>query len=145
MLVLGLAAANDDPSVHGPTGTGGIEGNKAHLAWGAGRHVCPAQHPARLIVETAVETLIHRLPDLQLAVPAHELAWRPSPWSRALISLPVLYSAFTPPRRESSGGAGEAQAGDGPALPDQPGGQGGCVRRARRSWLGSVARWWSGR
>ncbi|GAA2810415.1 cytochrome P450 [Kitasatospora paracochleata] len=100
MLVLGLAAANADPAVlGGPTGGQGTAGNRAHLAWGAGRHVCPAQHPARLIVETAVETLLHRLPDLQLAVPGHELAWRPSPWSRALVSLPVLYSSFTPPRQ----------------------------------------------
>ncbi|MFF2352920.1 cytochrome P450 [Kitasatospora sp. NPDC058115] len=100
MLVLGLAAANADPAAQGPgaLGHGALGGNRAHLAWGAGKHVCPAQHPARIIVETAVETLLHRLPDLQLAVPAHELAWRPSPWSRALISLPVLYSAFTPPR-----------------------------------------------
>ncbi|MFB7472704.1 cytochrome P450 [Kitasatospora sp. NPDC056184] len=100
MLVLGLAAANADPAAQGPgaLGHGALGGNRAHLAWGAGKHVCPAQHPARIIVETAVETLLHRLPDLQLAVPAHELAWRPSPWSRALVSLPVLYSAFTPPR-----------------------------------------------
>ncbi len=105
MLVLGLAAANADPAAQGPgahghasMGHASIGGNRAHLAWGAGKHVCPAQHPARIIVETAVETLLHRLPDLQLAVPPHELAWRPSPWSRALISLPVLYSAFTPPR-----------------------------------------------
>ncbi|MFE7194572.1 cytochrome P450 [Kitasatospora sp. NPDC057541] len=100
MLVLGLAAANADPAAQAPGAAGhaALGSNRAHLAWGAGKHVCPAQHPARIIVETAVETLLHRLPDLQLAVPAHELAWRPSPWSRALVSLPVLYSAFTPPR-----------------------------------------------
>ncbi|MGW4803867.1 cytochrome P450 [Kitasatospora sp. NPDC004272] len=95
MLVLGIAGANDDPAVHGPND---LSGNRAHLAWSAGRHVCPAKDPARLIVETAIETLLHCLPDLQLAVPAHELEWRPSPWSRALASLPVLYSAFAPPR-----------------------------------------------
>ncbi|MFD5082906.1 cytochrome P450 [Kitasatospora sp. NPDC058201] len=103
MLVLGLAAANADPAAQG-TGTpghGALGGNRAHLAWGAGKHVCPAQQPARIIVETAVETLLHRLPDLQLAVPPSELAWRPSPWSRALVSLPVLYSAFTPPRPQA--------------------------------------------
>ncbi|MFJ4191329.1 cytochrome P450 [Kitasatospora sp. NPDC089509] len=100
MLVLGLAAANADPAAQGAAAAahGSLGGNRAHLAWGAGKHVCPAQHPARIIVETAVETLLHRLPDLQLAVPPGELNWRPSPWSRALVTLPVLYSAFTPPR-----------------------------------------------
>ncbi|WP_354641769.1 cytochrome P450 [Kitasatospora camelliae] len=149
MLVLGLAAANADPSVQSPEG---LAGNRAHLAWGAGRHVCPAQHPARLIVETAVETLLHRLPDLQLAVPAHELTWRPSPWSRALTSLPVLYSAFTPPRASvperspwsprptpsSRFDSIPSAVTSTPRTPDSgtPG---------RRSWWNSLAGWWCGR
>jgi len=153
MLVLGLAAANADPAVQGADGVGG---NRAHLAWGAGRHVCPAQHPARLIVETAVETLLHRLPDLQLAVPGHELAWRPSPWSRALVALPVLYSAFTPPRTpaperpswtppavsppsvSSPSGSTPSDATSTPRTP-------ASGKPARRSWWNSLAGWWSGR
>lgn len=149
MLVLGIAGANADPAVQSSEGVGG---NRAHLAWGAGRHVCPAQHPARLIVETAVETLVHRLPDLQLAVPAHELAWRPSPWSRALVSLPVLYSAFTPPRTPAPerpvwtpptpaphpSGSTPSGATSTPRTP-------GSESRGRRSWWNSLAGWWSGR
>ncbi|WP_371480145.1 cytochrome P450 [Kitasatospora sp. NBC_00315] len=168
MLVLGLAAANADPAAQGPLtpapahaapsvrdGTG-TTGNRAHLAWGAGRHVCPAQHPARLIVETAVETLLHRLPDLQLAVPAGELSWRPSPWSRALVSLPVLYSAFTPPRpaaterpvwtpppHSTPGGSPPSPStpSDATSTPRTP----GSATPARRSWWNSLAGWWSGR
>jgi len=149
MLVLGLAAANADPAV---LGSDGIAGNRAHLAWGAGKHVCPAQHPARLIVETAVETLLHRLPDLQLAVPAHELAWRPSPWSRALVALPVLYSAFTPPRAVTS----ERSSWSPPPTVSSPSDStpSGATSTARtpdsgrpdrRSWWNSLAGWWSGR
>lgn len=146
MLVLGLAAANADPSVLTSDGVGG---NRAHLAWGAGKHVCPAQHPARLIVETAVETLLHRLPDLQLAVPGHELAWRPSPWSRALVSLPVLYSAFTPPRTPPS----ERPAWTPPSAPSSstPSEATSTPRTSSsgrpgpRSWWSSLAGWWSGR
>ncbi|WP_395294904.1 cytochrome P450 [Kitasatospora hibisci] len=162
MLVLGLAAANADPAAQGASAAaqGTLGGNRAHLAWGAGRHVCPAQHPARIIVETAVETLLHRLPDLQLAVPPHDLAWRPSPWSRALVSLPVLYSAFTPPRPP----APERPAWTPPPLepnspaagPSSPFGSTpsaatSTVRTpdsgtpARRSWWSSLAGWWSGR
>ncbi|WP_431679850.1 cytochrome P450 [Kitasatospora sp. KL5] len=149
MLVLGLAGANADPSVHGPDGIGG---NRAHLAWGAGRHVCPAQHPARLIVETAVETLLHRLPDLQLAVPAAELKWRPSPWSRALVDLPVLYSAFTPPRPAATSERptwtpptvsppSDSTPSAATSTPRTP----GSGKPARRSWWNSLAGWWSGR
>ncbi|MFB7380405.1 cytochrome P450 [Kitasatospora purpeofusca] len=138
MLVLGLAAANADPAAQGPgahghasIGHASIGGNRAHLAWGAGKHVCPAQHPARIIVETAVETLLHRLPDLQLAVPPHELAWRPSPWSRALISLPVLYSAFTPPRPPAPERPSAWTPPQIPQTPQRPGtASGGALRTA---------------
>ncbi|GAA4860069.1 cytochrome P450 [Kitasatospora terrestris] len=153
MLVLGLAAANADPVVHGGAGGDGLAGNRAHLAWGAGRHVCPAQSPARLIVETAVETLLHRLPDLQLAVPGHELAWRPSPWSRALVALPVLYSAFTPPRAaapspERSPWTPTPQTGPSDSTPSAATSTPRTPDSAKpgpRSWWNSLAGWWSGR
>ncbi|MEV6977688.1 cytochrome P450 [Kitasatospora sp. NPDC093806] len=176
MLVLGLAAANADPAAQGPgvLGHSPLGGNRAHLAWGAGKHVCPAQHPARIIVETAVETLLHRLPDLQLAVPPNELTWRPSPWSRALVSLPVLYSAFTPPRPPaperpsawtppqasqdpqpnpaeptgSSATTGDPTAspssGSTPSDATSTGRTPGSGKPARRSWWSSLAGWWSG-
>ncbi|MGW2402560.1 cytochrome P450 [Kitasatospora sp. NPDC001664] len=150
MLVLGLAAANADPAVQQPSGEG-LGGNRAHLAWGAGRHVCPAQHPARMIVETAVETLLHRLPDLQLAVPAHELAWRPSPWSRALVALPVLYSAFTPPRTppvERPAWTPPSPPSPSASTPSEPTSTPrtpGSGRPGLRSWWNSLAGWWSGR
>ncbi|MFI6597527.1 cytochrome P450 [Nonomuraea sp. NPDC050536] len=91
-LILGLSAANADPRVH--TGDETIElGNRAHLAWGAGPHVCPAPVPARLITRTAVETALHLLPDVRLAVAAEELTPHPSPWTRCPASLPVHFSA----------------------------------------------------
>ncbi|MEK8170698.1 hypothetical protein NKH77_17220 [Streptomyces sp. M19] len=63
------------------------------MAFGAGPHACPAQDPARLIVRTAVDTLRHRLPDLELAVPEDELAWITALWSKGLDQLPVRFSA----------------------------------------------------
>ncbi|WP_344961779.1 hypothetical protein [Streptomyces thioluteus] len=62
------------PTAHRP-------GNRSHLAFSAGPHTCPARDPARLIAHTAVDTLINRLPDLRLAVPARKLTYRPSPWA----------------------------------------------------------------
>lgn len=90
-LILGLAAANDDPRIH--DGDPSAEpGNRSHLAWSAGPHACPARIPARLITRTAVETALHRLPDVRLEIPADEIALRPSPWTRCPVSLPVTFT-----------------------------------------------------
>ncbi|MFC9059689.1 cytochrome P450 [Streptomyces sp. NPDC057074] len=97
MLILGLAAANADPEVL-PAGGAPVVGNRSHLAFGAGPHTCPAQDPARLITRTAVDTIRHRLPDLELAVPEHELKWINSPWSKGLGTLPVRFTSPQLPR-----------------------------------------------
>lgn len=85
--MLSLAAANTDPALTNDQRAG----NRAHLAWSAGPHNCPAQSPARLIAAVAVEKLLDRLPDVELAVPVDELEWRPGPFHRALASLPVRF------------------------------------------------------
>jgi cytochrome P450 len=79
-LILGLAAANNDrwAGAHDRIDTG----NRAHLAFGIGPHACPAQRTSRIIARTAVETILHRLPDARLAVPASEIPLNPSPWTR---------------------------------------------------------------
>ncbi|MFG2516158.1 cytochrome P450 [Streptomyces sp. NPDC048584] len=92
MLILGLAAANADPEVLPADGIP-VAGNRSHLAFGAGPHICPAQDPARLITRTAVDTIRHRLPDLELAVPEDELEWVTSPWSKGLGTLPVRFTS----------------------------------------------------
>ncbi|MGW2324926.1 cytochrome P450 [Streptomyces sp. NPDC001700] len=92
MLILGLAGANADPEVLPEDGRP-VVGNRSHLAFGAGPHTCPARDPARLITRTAVDTLRHRLPDLEIAVPEEELPWVTSPWSKGLAGLPVRFSA----------------------------------------------------
>ncbi|GAA2388621.1 cytochrome P450 [Streptomyces glaucosporus] len=92
MLVLGLAAANTDPRAL-PRGGRPVPGNRAHTAFGAGPHACPAQAQARLIVRTAVEVLRNHLPDMELSVPQEELVWASSPWARRLAALPVRPAA----------------------------------------------------
>ncbi|MEO3781995.1 cytochrome P450 [Actinocorallia sp. B10E7] len=88
-----FAAANTDPSKR----AGNRAGNRAHLAFGAGPHTCPAKNHARLIASAAIEGLLDRLPDLTLAVPAAELQWRPGPFHRALASLPVRFTPVPVP------------------------------------------------
>lgn len=92
MLILGLAGANADPQIL-PDDGAPVVGNRSHLAFGAGPHICPAQDPARLITRTAVDTIRHRLPDLELAIPQSDLEWIKSPWSRGLAALPVRFTA----------------------------------------------------
>jgi cytochrome P450 len=86
-VVIGFTAANTDPS----RATRGRTGNRAHLAWSAGAHTCPAKGHARLIASVAIERLLDRIPDLEPAVPIEELTWRPGPFHRALAALPVRF------------------------------------------------------
>lgn len=94
-LILGFAAANADPRVHSDDEWSEV-GNRAHLAWSAGPHVCPAHVPGRLIVRTAVEAALHQLPDLRLTVPLADLGRLESPWTRCPATLPVTFTAFSP-------------------------------------------------
>ncbi|ARZ67373.1 cytochrome P450 [Streptomyces albireticuli] len=93
-VVVSFAAANTDPALLSDQRTG----NRAHLAWSAGPHTCPAKDAARLIAAVAVEKLLDRLPDLELAVPADRLVWRPGPFHRALTALPVRFPPVHPTR-----------------------------------------------
>lgn len=101
VLILGIAAANDDPAIRPDDDSAGDPGNRAHLAFSVSPHVCPAQVPARLITRTAVNTALHLLPDMRLSVPADKVAWRLSPWTRVPVSLPVEFSAAPIPIRSS--------------------------------------------
>lgn len=90
-LILGLAAANADPRVHSDDLWNEI-GNRSHLSWSAGPHACPAHVPARIIAKSAVESALHLLPDIRLAIPADEIVLIPSPWNRCPASLPVTFT-----------------------------------------------------
>lgn len=93
LVLLGLQAANADPQVRTDAAafTGG---NSAHFSFGHGDHRCPfpAQEIAEVIARTAIEVVLDRLPDIDLAVPADSLTRRPSPWLRGLTELPVRFT-----------------------------------------------------
>ncbi|MDQ0949662.1 cytochrome P450 [Streptomyces phaeochromogenes] len=137
-VVISLAAANTDPALTNDQRAG----NRAHLAWSAGPHNCPAQSPARLIAAVAVEKLLDRLPDVELAVPVGELEWRPGPFHRALASLPVRFPV-APVSRETVVGREDVRR---PALPAFAGPPETAVAEAGRP-AGVWARlrgWWRG-
>lgn len=63
-----------------------------HIAFGKGAHYCLGAPLARLEGEIALNTLLRRLPDIQLAVPVENLAYRDVPLFRSLVNLPVRWS-----------------------------------------------------
>ncbi|WP_157103660.1 cytochrome P450 [Nocardia harenae] len=85
-VVVSLAGCNQDPEI-----AGDHTGNRAHLAWSAGPHRCPARSLAYLIAQNAVDQLLDALPELRLAVPHDELRWRPGPLHRTPAELPVTF------------------------------------------------------
>lgn len=88
-VVISFAAANSDPALNEARQ---MASKGAHLAFGAGPHACPAKDPALVIALTAIEKILNALPDLTLSVPQDSLLWRPGPFHRALVSLPVRFS-----------------------------------------------------
>ncbi len=91
-VLISFAAANTDPKL---TAHREQLSPKAHLAFGAGPHACPAKDPAFMIVATAVESLLNQLPDVEMRVPFGELAWVAAPWSRSLVTVPIRYTSRT--------------------------------------------------
>ncbi|MGW6917948.1 cytochrome P450 [Kitasatospora sp. NPDC054939] len=119
-VVISFAAANTDPAL---TDARLTLSKGAHLAWGAGPHACPAKNPAQLIALTAIECLLNALPDVRLAVPADSVEWRPGPFQRGMVALPVRFSPAS--ARIPMPGAGAPGAAPGgpvgaPAAPGTP-------------------------
>ncbi|GGU55963.1 cytochrome P450 [Streptomyces albospinus] len=86
-VVISYAACNNDPALgaHRPLG------NRAHLAWGAGPHSCPASSHAYLIAEAAILHILDALPEMDLDGRREDLVWRPGPFHRSLAALPVTF------------------------------------------------------
>lgn len=116
-VLISFAAANNDPKL---TAHREQLSPKAHLAFGAGPHACPAKDPAFMITATAVESLLNRLPDVEMRVPFDELAWVPAPWSRSLVTVPIRYSPRTVPQTANSRHASAPPARTAPSAAGVP-------------------------
>lgn len=103
MLVIGLAAANADPQVR-PAVPGDVNANRAHMSFAHGEHSCPFAAPeiAQVIARTAIEVLLDRIPDVEIAVPPEDLRWKPSVSIRGLYSLPVTFAPAVTSAKVSS-------------------------------------------
>ncbi|WP_344524304.1 cytochrome P450 [Streptomyces albiaxialis] len=91
-----LAAADRDPAKFAdPDRLDLTRRDNQHLGYGHGIHYCLGAPLARLEGQTALATLLRRLPDLRLAADPEELRWRGGLIMRGLRTLPV---EFTPVR-----------------------------------------------
>jgi cytochrome P450 PksS len=68
-----------------------------HLTFGEGIHYCLGAQLARLEGQIAINTLLRRVADFRLAIPASQLRWRRGLVLRGLRSLPLALT--TPPSR----------------------------------------------
>lgn len=138
-LVLSFAAANLDPALADHRAR-----NRAHLAWSAGVHTCPAQQSARVIAVAAIETLLDALPDLRLAIPDEQLEWRPGGFHRALAALPVHWPpvlSVGEPERQSNAQSESSTPPPATSSPKTPVSSNTSPRR----WWNTLANWWAGR
>ena len=88
-----LAAADRDPARFAEPDTLDLtRTDNQHLGYGHGIHYCLGAPLARLEGQTALATLLTRLPDLELAVPAADLRWRGGLIMRGLRTLPVRFT-----------------------------------------------------
>ncbi|MEW9521523.1 cytochrome P450 [Streptomyces tubercidicus] len=91
-----LAAADRDPArFTEPDVLDLTRRDNQHLGYGHGIHYCLGAPLARLEGQTALATLLTRLPDIRLAAEPDDLRWRGGLIMRGLRSLPV---EFTPDR-----------------------------------------------
>ncbi|MDF9813608.1 cytochrome P450 [Streptomyces sp. SPB162] len=100
-----LAAADRDPDrFDGPDTLDLARRDNQHVGYGHGIHYCLGAPLARLEAQSALATLLTRLPDLRLAAEPDDLRWRGGLIMRGLRTLPV---GFTPEAQaDASGGSG---------------------------------------
>jgi len=91
-VLVQLDSANRDESVFASAGDLDF-GRKVnhHVAFGFGVHHCVGAPLARLELRVLLSTLIHRLPELRLAISAKDIEWRRDGLIRGVMSLPVTW------------------------------------------------------
>ncbi|MEX2115114.1 MAG: cytochrome P450 [Pirellulales bacterium] len=85
-----LAAANVDPRRFDDPERFDIKRHpNPHVAFGAGTHICLGLKLAVAETEIALEQLLTRFPQLELAIPRDQVRWSRQPGTRGMETLPV--------------------------------------------------------
>ncbi len=91
-LLLLQSAANHDPErFTNPDSLDITRQPNPHVAFGYGIHFCLGAPLARIETAVTINTMLRRLPNLQLDVDPSQLEWQPQIVSRALKALPVAF------------------------------------------------------
>ncbi|WP_416955801.1 cytochrome P450 family protein [Streptomyces sp. Agncl-13] len=91
-VIVSLCAANRDPRRFPDPDTLDLDRSpNPHLAFGHGIHFCPGAALARAELQTALGTLLARLPGLHLAIRDEDIEWIPAVLGRGTNHLPVGY------------------------------------------------------
>ncbi|MEU7225686.1 cytochrome P450 family protein [Streptomyces chrestomyceticus] len=86
------ASANRDPAAFAePDRLDLARTPNPHIAFGHGPHACTGGNLTRMQLTIAIQVLLERLPDLELAVPAESIDWDESTPLRAPARLPVRW------------------------------------------------------
>ena len=92
MVRCALLAANTDPQQFAdPEVLNILRQENQHLAFSKGIHFCLGAPLARLEGQIAIGTLLRRLPNLRLAVPPEQIAYKDAGSLRVLAALPVRF------------------------------------------------------
>ena len=92
MVLASLLAANRDPEQFENPDTFDITRTpNRHIAFGSGIHYCLGAPLARMEGAIAINALLRRLPDLQLAVPVDDIKWNESLLLHGMQALPVKF------------------------------------------------------
>ncbi|WP_327294673.1 MULTISPECIES: cytochrome P450 [unclassified Streptomyces] len=134
-VLISFAAANSDPSLSAGRGT---VSRRAHLAWGAGPHACPAKDPAMIIAVQAIEKLLNELPDIEMSVDPEALVYRPGPFHRALGALPARFTPVRSTRPRTGAGPAPVHATAGRPAQAAP-----AAAPKGKFWSGFLS-WWKG-
>lgn len=90
MIMLGSANRDESQFTH-PDELEIARSLNHHIAFGQGIHVCLGAPLARLEGDIAFTTLLHRMPNLHLAVPRESISWHGNITLRGLKSLPLSF------------------------------------------------------
>lgn len=91
-VLLALGAANRDESAFpDPDRFDVSRETNAHLGFGHGAHYCVGAALARIELRIALGSLLHRFPNLELAVPLDALKVRENRLTGGLVELPVTW------------------------------------------------------
>jgi cytochrome P450 len=91
VVVSGLSV-NWDPAVfENPAELDVTGGARHHIAFGYGPHQCLGQNLARMELQIVFDTLFRRIPNLRLAVPVEEVAFKTDANVYGVYELPVTW------------------------------------------------------